>query len=330
MRRTLSSAIYFWRSYQHGMSQLIRNNSFFRRQLALAIVLTAAGCDATAPTAKSIPIKHVNVWAMPAAGAKIPAPRGLAFDSKGDLFVLDDAGRILVFDVAGKVYRQWSMPESDIGNPEGICLFHDGRIGVADTHYHRIVFFDLDGNVLSMHGEHGSEAGQFIYLSSLTQDDVGNYYVCEYGGNDRVQKFDVDGNFLLAFGGFGTDDGQFQRPMGIVWRGGLLYVADSINNRIQVFNDDGEFLEVLGRDAGRPRLHYPYDLVGGPNDDLFAIEYGGNRVTQLSLKGETLGTFGSTGHDVGQFSTPWGLAVDSNGRIAVADTGNRRLVELQR
>ncbi|MGZ0173710.1 MAG: hypothetical protein ACKVHE_29690 [Planctomycetales bacterium] len=297
---------------------------------ALTVALTAAGCGDSAAPAASLHVERVSNWAMPAAAAKIPAPRGLAFDSEGDLFVLDDAGRILVFDIAGKVKRQWFMPESDVGNPEGICLFQDGRIGVADTHYHRIVFFDRNGKVLSMHGDHGSEAGQFIYISSLTQDDAGNYYVCEYGGNDRVQKFDIDGEWLAEFGGFGTGDGQFQRPMGIVWRDGLLYVADSINNRIQVFRDDGQFVGVLGREAGLPRLHYPYDLAGGPNEDLFAIEYGGNRVTRLNLQGETLGTFGSTGHGVGEFSTPWGLAVDSSGRIVVADTGNRRLVELQR
>jgi iron(III) transport system ATP-binding protein len=297
--------------------------------LALAVV-AAAGCDATAPAAPLIAVEQVNHWAMPAAGAKIPAPRGLAFDKNGDLFVLDDAGRILVFDTDGKLNRQWFMPEYEVGKPEGICLFNDGRIAVADTHYHRIVFFNRAGEVLSMHGEYGSEPGQFIYLSSLTQDKAGNYYVCEYGGNDRVQKFGVDGNSLAVFGGFGTDDGQFQRPMGVVWRDGLLYVADAINNRIQVFRDDGCFVSILGEEADRPRLHYPYDLVGGPEDDLFAIEYGGNRVTRLNLQGRTLGIYGSTGHAVGRFSTPWGLAVDQSGRIVVADTGNRRLVELQR
>lgn len=292
--------------------------------------MAAAGCSATAPASPLLNVQQVNHWAMPAAGAKIPAPRGLAFDTNGDLFVLDDAGRILIFDIHGEQKRHWFMPEYDVGKPEGICLFHDGRIAVADTHYHRIIFFDRDGKVLSMHGEHGSDPGQFIYLSSLTQDDLGNYYVCEYGGNDRVQKFDVDGNWIAEFGGFGTDDGQFQRPMGVVWKDGLIYVADAINNRIQVFRDDGRFVSILGEEAGRPRLHYPYDLVGGPENDLFAIEYGGNRVTRLNLHGKTLGTYGSTGHDVGQFSTPWGLAVDRSGRIVVADTGNRRLVELER
>ena len=298
--------------------------------LFLILAFSAGGCGEPQPATQQLTVSQVSNWAMPAAGAQIPAPRGLAFDSNGDLFVLDDAGRVLVFGEDGQEKRRWLMPESEVGNPEGICLLKDGRIGVADTHYHRVVFFDRDGEVLSMHGELGQEAGQFVYLSAITQDPDRNYYVCEYGGNDRVQKFDVDGNFLIEFGGFGTDDGQFQRPMGIVWLDGLLYVADAINNRIQTFRDDGQFVGVLGTEVDRPRLHYPYDLTAGPGGDLFAIEYGGNRVTRLNLHGQTLGTFGSTGHGVGEFSTPWGLAVALDGRIVVADTGNRRLVELQR
>ena len=312
------------------MSLLGHHDCLLLSLVASAFTLAVAGCDAPAPAAALMPVGQVSHWAMPAAGAMIPAPRGLAFDKNGDLFVLDDAGRILVFDTDGKLKRHWFMPEYDVGKPEGICLFHDGRIAVADTHYHRIVFFDRAGEVLSMHGEHGSGPGQFIYLSSLTQDAGSNYYVCEYGGNDRVQKFDVDGNWLAEFGGFGTEDGQFQRPMGVVWKNEQIFVADAINNRIQVFRDDGRFVSILGEEVGRPRLHYPYDLAGGPADDLFVIEYGGNRVTRLNFQGQTLATYGTTGHDVGQFSTPWGLAVDQNGRIVVADTGNRRLVELQR
>ena len=116
----------------------------------LIVALACSGCGDDASTGSRIAVSKVSNWAMPAAGAKIPAPRGLAFDSNGHLFVLDDAGRVLVYGVDGQQKQQWSMPEDEVGNPEGICLFQDGRIGVADTHYHRVVFFDREGNVLSM------------------------------------------------------------------------------------------------------------------------------------------------------------------------------------
>jgi DNA-binding beta-propeller fold protein YncE len=152
--------------------------------------------------------------------------------------------------------------------------------------------------------------------------------VGEYGGNVRVQKFDRDGGWLCSLGGPGTDPGCFQRPSGLVWRGGRVYVVDAFNNRVQVFADDGQFLEVLGDrlPSGAPELLYPYDIAFGPGDDLFIAEYGAGRVTRLSLEGQLLGRYGSTGHGTGQLQTPWGLTVDRAGQVWVADTGNRRIV----
>ncbi len=148
--------------------------------------------------------------------------------------MLDNVGRVLVYDPDGKLLRQWWMPDYSVGKPEKIFQFRSGRLGVADTHYHRVVFFDPEGNVLSKHGSLGREPGQFIYPVAVVEDDDENYYVCEYGTNDRVQKFDKAGNFLLQFGSFGTEQGQFQRPSGIVWRDHKVYVVDAFNSRIQV------------------------------------------------------------------------------------------------
>jgi len=67
----------------------------------------------------------------------------------------------------------------------------------------------------------------------------------------------------------------------------------------------------------------------GPDDTLYAVEYGAGRVTRVGLDGQLLGRFGSVGSGPGQFATPWGLAVDAQRRIYVGDTGNRRVVEMQ-
>ena len=299
----------------------------------LALFMAAfllVGCRPAAFSEPQLAVEQVRHWSMPPAGNTIPAPRGVCFGAEDEVFVLDNAGRVLVFSNTGEKLRSWEMPAHDVGKPEGICRFQDGRIVVADTHYSRVVFFDSEGKLLGMHGEFGREPGQFIYPVSIAQDDDQNYYVCEYGDNDRIQKFSVSGEFLLEFGSFGTAPGQFQRPSGVVWSDHLVYVADAINNRIQVFSDTGDFQKILQHGDQPLRLHYPYDLAKGADGKLYAVEYGAGRVTCIDLTGRVLGRWGQIGPAKGQLATPWGLAVGTDNQLLVADTGNRRLVEIKR
>ena len=296
--------------------------------LLVLATLLLAGCT-QAVAEPQLTVRTVNSWMLPAEGAKVPKPRALHVGLKQELFVLDNVGRVLVYDPDGHLLRQWWMPDYSVGKPEKIFQFRSGRLGVADTHYHRVVFFDPEGNVLSKHGSLGREPGQFIYPVAVVEDDDENYYVCEYGTNDRVQKFDREGNFLLQFGSFGTEKGQFQRPSGIVWRDHKVYVVDAFNSRIQVFSDTGEFLEILAEGDESAALNYPYDIAVNDADELYVAEYGAGRVSKFDLKGRLLGRYGTIGSNEGQFTTPWGIAADRKSRVYVADTGNFRVVELK-
>ena len=296
--------------------------------MLLVAMFFLPGCDSGAePT---FHVKHEGYWSMPPDGKRVPAPRGMTVSPEGEYLVLDNAGRVLVFDKDGDIQRQWWMPDYSVGRPEGICVLKDGRIAVADTHYHRVVFFDHEGHVTGMFGQLGTEPGEFIYPVSVIQDDAENLYVCEYGNyNDRVQKFRLDGTFLAQIGGYGTEQGQFQRPSGMALWDGRLYVTDAFNNRIQVFGEDGKLIAILGDSDKISDLHYPYDIAANAKGELFVVEYGAGRVSKFDRAGKLLGRYGHTGTQAAQFSTPWGLAVDSRGRVYVCDTGNRRIVELE-
>ncbi len=296
--------------------------------LLLLALLMFNGCRESSGNEPVLKVGEPHHYLLPAEGAMLPAARGMTYGPDGELLILDNVGRVLVYDPASKMVRKWWMPEYDVGRPEGICVLRDGRIAVADTHYNRIVIFDQQGQVLSMFGEKGHGEGQFIYSSAVTQDDKGFIYVAEYGGNDRIQKFTETGEYVLTFGTVGTEDGEFQRPSGLVWHEGVIYVSDAINNRIQAFAPDGHFLRVVA-DVQTTGLYYPYDISVGPDGSLYVPEYGAGRISRISLDGELLGRYGQEGHGEGEFWTPWGIAVSQNGKIAVADTGNRRVVELQ-
>jgi ABC-type multidrug transport system ATPase subunit/DNA-binding beta-propeller fold protein YncE len=299
-----------------------------RTLLCLLLCLHVAGCrqSSTDPT---IPVAEVHSWSVPPEGLLQPAARSLTIGNHGEVIALDTGGRVLVYAPDGSIAHQWHMPDSKNGNPEGVCVLRDGRIAVGDTHYHRVVIFTPDGKRFTTFGKEGTGPGEFIYPVAVTKDAQDNLYVAEYGSNDRVQKFTSDGKFLLAFGAFGTKAGEFQRPSGLVWRDGKIYAVDAFNNRVQTFTDDGKFLKILGSDGQPLPLQLPYDLKLGPDDKLYAIEYGAGRVTKFDLDGRLLGRFGAIGSGVGQFSTPWGIAVDSQKGIYVADTGNRRVEKLQ-
>jgi DNA-binding beta-propeller fold protein YncE len=101
-----------------------------------------------------------------------------------------------------------------------------------------------------------------------------------------------------------------------------VFVADAVNNRVQVFAKNGDFIRSI---TTSPRMYLPYDVKLGPKGNLYVVEYGNNRIDKLTSDGELLASYTM---EKDGFKTPWGLAVDSKGRVFVADTGNRRIVIL--
>src|SRR5262249_52759019 len=134
-------------------------------------------------------VRSEEFWSLPVEGAKQPAPRAVTVAPSGELFLLDTLGRLLVFDEQGQPRRQWWMPEYSVGRPERVLVCRDGTLAIADTHYHRVVVFDQQGELVRMFGRHGEGPGEFIYPIAIAEDDARQLYVCEYGGHDRVQVF---------------------------------------------------------------------------------------------------------------------------------------------
>ncbi len=294
----------------------------------LLVALLLAGCGDTGE--RALAVREVRHVPFPADGQRVPAPRSVAIGPDDSVLVLDTAGRVLIFDRAGVPQRQWKMPTNANGNPEGACFLQDGRIAVADTHYHRVLFFDRDGNVVDEWGRRttSGEPGTFEFPVSITQDPRGFIYIAEYGGFDRVQKFTPAGEFVLAFGAVGTGPGEFQRCAGVSWYNGRLFVADASNGRVQVFDEEGRFIEVLGEGGTPASFRFPYDIAVAGDGSVFVVEWGAGCVARLTPEGELVGRWGRPGSGLDQMRTPWGIGVDSKMRVWVADTENRRLVSL--
>jgi len=134
--------------------------------------------------------------------------------------------------------------------------------------------------------------------------------------------------FVRAWGGKGTEPGQFHDPTGIAVAGGEVFVADSRNGRIQVFDLQGSFKRQFGTPGeGRGELGRPMNLtVHG--DELYVPEYFNDRIQVFGLDGMSKRIIGKAGDGPGEFSAPGGVAVGDNGHLYVADFYNHRVQAL--
>jgi DNA-binding beta-propeller fold protein YncE len=260
-------------------------------------------------------------------------PRAAVIDSHDRLYVVDYTARIQVFDLNGKyIGPTWTTPDYRNGRPSGLGITRDDNLIVCDSHYHCIRIYSPEGKELQKFGgKAGTEPGQFGYVSDAVQDADGFYYISEFGQNDRITKMDHEKHVVNTWGSTGSNPGQFQRARALaLGPEGLLYVADAINNRIQVFNRDGEFIRAFGTPGKEPgQLGYPYDLAFGPKGELYVVEYENNRVQKFTAEGVSLGCWGGPGREPGQFHNPWALVVDRKGRVHVMDTDNHRVQRIK-
>jgi sugar lactone lactonase YvrE len=164
-------------------------------------------------------------------------PTGIAA-AADRLYVVDTMlNRVVVVTLAGQVIKTFGERGEGPGQfnfPTNIARAADGRVFVTDTMNFRVQVFDADGGYLSAFGQLGDGAGDFDKPKGIAVDSGGHIYVVE-GFNDVVQIFDDRGRLLLAFGGSGSAIGQFWLPTGIAIANDRVYVADSANRRLQIF-----------------------------------------------------------------------------------------------
>ena len=180
-------------------------------------------------------------------------------------------------------------------------------------------------------------------VSMVDPDGDGNIWVAERCGENTcvdhddlapILLFDSSGKWRKSFG-----EGLFAWPHGIyVDPDGNVWVTDARagagrGHQVIKFSPDGGVLLTLGQAGvagdGPAQFNGPTDVVVAPNGDIFITDGhepdSNNRVVKLSRDGRFIKTWGGTGSDAGQFVVPHAIAMDSRGRVFVADRDNNRI-----
>ena len=226
--------------------------------------------------------------------------------------------------------RQWGGVEGQ-GNgqfrsPRNVAVAPDGSLVVADTGNHRIQQFDANGAFVRQWGGQGAGNGQFNEPWGVAVSPDGKFvYVCDTW-NHRIQKFSAEGTFIKAWGTNGVTDGQlgqqgvFWGPRSVAIDGqGRVYVTDTGNKRVQVFDAEGSPVGQFGG-AG---------LVDGALDEPvgLAIDTDGN-IYVADTWNKRVQVFGKDFTYLRQWSVAgWpSQSVVNKPYLAVADTANGRRV----
>ena len=238
--------------------------------------------------------------------------------------------------------------------PHGVAIDGAGNVYVADSSNDRIQKFDTNGNYVGQWGSSGDNGGQFDQPNGVAVDDAGNVYVAD-SFNNRMQKFTGAGTFLLAWGydvvddgtssaGFeictpsddcwagitGTGDGQLHTPSGVAVYGGRVYVADTFNNRVQVFDTNANYLDKWGSvGTGNGQFNTPYGITVDAAGNVYVADSNffapdtNDRIQKFDAGGGYLGQWGSEGTGDGQFDMPTGVAVSGAGVYVTEYEGHR-------
>ena len=259
-----------------------------------------------------------------------PSPSATPTDSASNstaIWVSDtDNGRILrLEDMTGKHLASFGYPGHGAGRllePCQIWVDAKGRIYIADKGNDRIVRIDdVTGKGWTVLEGYKAPEGVAVRGEQVFVADTGNNRIMVYdqmNGNltrtitdIRIQKptglwFDED-NELYACCGEDPPGGKVVR---------VVNVTDADNSKWRVF--DGQGLKPTG--------FAPAQIVT-QKDGIWIIDASSNRVVRIdNLEGRDAHEWGGYGSTVGRYVRPQGLAVDKNGNVYIADTGNDRVV----
>ncbi len=220
-----------------------------------------------------------------------------------------------------------------LNRPHAIAMNSEGQVVVADSQNHRIAVFSPAGQLISTLGSYGlaPQTGVFNEPWGVAVAPDGTIYVADTW-NHRIEAFSPDGQFKFTWGAEGPNDttntSAFWGPRAVaVDANGNVYVADTGNKRIMVYNSQGVFLRQIGSGGTLDgQLDEPVGLTIGPNDGLlYVADTWNQRIDVFTTDGQFVRNWPVEAWFAQSNERPY-LGVDSSGNVYVTDPDASRVI----
>jgi uncharacterized protein (TIGR03437 family) len=299
-----------------------------------------------------------------ARSAQLNFPRDVAIDGQGNVLIADSGNsRVRIVNPQGVIATiagsdpafgdSGQATAARLFSPSGIVLDNAGNTYISDTDNNRIRRVGIDGTISTF-------ASGLNAPNGLALDSAGALYVAET--NAHVIRKIANGVITVVAGTPGQSgnkgdegmatDALLETPDAVAFdRAGVMYIADSGNNRIRTVGRDGRIHNFAGdAQQGLPgsdgdgasaiaaHLHYPRALAIDINGNVYIADFFNDRVRMVSAVTGNISTVAGTGVRGGvgagglatqaQLALPSGLAFDGLGNLYIADSLNNRLCVL--
>jgi DNA-binding beta-propeller fold protein YncE len=231
---------------------------------------------------------------------------------QNEIYVSDMGdGLVKIFDYNGRYLRQ--IGKGKLKTPRSIA-FYNNEIYVLDVDNNKIMIFGMDGKYLR-------DFPRFVRPSELViKGDT--FYILDVAAHCVIIS-DNKGNVKKTFGSKGSKPGQLYYPNGIlVDTSNQIWVADTNNNRVQVFDQNGKLVKAYSQEQGN--YFAPRGMSLDSRGYLYTANAVGNRVTIQDSTGKLVSELSTVENEKDKVKIPFGVFIDQNRRLYVAErAGNR-------
>jgi DNA-binding beta-propeller fold protein YncE len=276
----------------------------------LAVVALVIGAFAQSSAGKW---EVLQSWGQLPAGTTWGAASQVATTKEGQIVVFRRMNpSFFVLNPDGTFVKSWGDTPYKLAH--GIRIDKDGFIWVTDNSDNIVQKFSPDGKLLMTIGQKGSKGDNSSQDAFDGPADVfvapnGDFFVADGYRNSRVVQFSKEGKFVKIIGGTkGTEPGQFNLPHAVVVDSkGRLIVADAENSRVQVFDQNGKFIEQWTDFIAKPR-----GAMYITADDTLYISHVDAEAISIVKNGKVVDVIKGVG------GRPHGMTLDHEGNIYVS------------